>query len=42
MRRIFDLYLSKEDQPESGAYAELSLPAATYQMQDALDKLRLA
>ena len=42
MGNVFDVYLANGDQPESGAYAELSLPAAPYQMQDALDKLRLA
>jgi len=40
--RIFDIYLAKQDQPESDAYAELFLPATPYQMQDAFDKLRLA
>lgn len=39
---MFDIYLAKEDQPESDAYAELSLPATPYQVQDAFDKLRLA
>ena len=42
MDRVFDVYLAKKDQPESDAYAELSLPAAPYQMQDAFDRLRLA
>lgn len=42
MDRVFNLYLAKADQPESGAYAELSLPATPYQIQDAFDKLRLA
>lgn len=42
MRKVFDVYLAKADQPDSGACAELSLPAAPYQMQDAFDKLRLA
>ncbi len=42
MDRIFDIYLAKQDQPESDAYAELFLPATPYQMQDAFDKLRLA
>ncbi len=42
MDRVFDIYLAKEDQPESDAYAELFLPATPYQMQDAFEKLRLA
>ena len=42
MGNVFELYLANEGQPESGAYAELSLPATPYQMQDALDKVRLA
>ena len=42
MDKVFDIYLAKQDQPESDAYAELSLPAAPYQLQDAFDKLRLA
>lgn len=41
MAKVFDIYLSKADQPESGAYAELSLPATPCQIQDAFDKLRL-
>ena len=41
MAEIFDIYLAKANQPESAAYAELSLPATPYQMLDALDKLRL-
>lgn len=42
MGRVFDIYLAKQDQPESDAYAELTLPATPYQLQDAFDKLRLA
>lgn len=42
MAKIFDIYLAKADQPESDAYAELSLPATPYQIQDVFDKLRLA
>ena len=42
MYSIFDIYLAKEDQPESGTYAELSLPATPYEVQDAFDRLRLA
>lgn len=42
MGKVFDVYLAKADQPDSGACAELSLPAVPYQMQDAFDKLRLA
>ena len=42
MDKVFDIYLARQDQPESDAYAELSLPAAPYQLQDAFDKLRLA
>lgn len=41
MAKIFDIYLAKADQPESAAYAELSLPATPYQIQDVFDKLRL-
>ena len=42
MDKVFDIYLAKQDQPESDAYAELSLPATPYQLQDTFDKLRLA
>ncbi len=42
MAKIFDIYLAKQDQPESDAYAKLSLPATPCQIQDAFDKLRLA
>lgn len=42
MAKVFDIYLAKQDQPESDAYAKLSLPATPCQMQDAFDKLRLA
>lgn len=42
MDKIFDIYLARQDQPESGVCVELSLPATPYQMQDAFDKLRLA
>lgn len=42
MRKVFEVYLAKADQPDSAACAELSLPAAPYQLQDAFDKLRLA
>lgn len=42
MGKVFDIYLARQDQPDSGACAELSLPAAPYEMQDAFDKLRLA
>lgn len=42
MAEVFDIYLSKADQPDNDAYAELSLPAAPYQMLDAFEKLRLA
>lgn len=41
MGNVFDVYLANGEQPESEAYAELSLPAEPYQMQDALDKARL-
>ena len=41
MDKVFDIYLAIADQPESDAYAELSLPAAPYEMRDAMDKLRL-
>ena len=40
--KVFDIYLAKQDQLDSDAYAELSLPATPYQIQDAFDKLRLA
>ena len=42
MDKVFEIYLAKQDQPENGAYAEVSFPATAYQMQDAFDKLRLA
>ena len=41
MDKIFDIYLARQDQPESGVCVELSLPATPYQMQDAFDKLRV-
>ena len=42
MDKVFDIYLARQDQPDSGACAELSLPTTPYEMRDAIDKLRLA
>ena len=40
-KKVFALYLVKEDVPNSEAYAKLELPATPWEMQDALDKVRL-
>ena len=40
MRSIFDVYLAKEDSPGDEAYATLTLPAAPYDILDALERVR--
>ena len=40
-KKVFTLYLAKEDVPNSEAYAKLDLPASPWEWQDALDKVRL-
>ena len=42
MAKVFDVYLAPKDQPDNDACVELSLPATSYQLLDALEKLRLA
>nr|WP_325215152.1 antirestriction protein ArdA [uncultured Oscillibacter sp.] len=41
MKTIFTLYLKKAFPPGNNAHAVLDLPAAPYEVQDALDRLRL-
>ena len=41
MKPVFDVYLKKANPPGSGAHAALYLPAAPYEVLDALDRLRL-
>ena len=40
-KRIFEVYLAKEDVPNNEAYAKLDLPASLWELWDALDKVRL-
>jgi hypothetical protein len=41
LRKILNVYLARANTPYSEAYADLDLPASTYELLDALDKLRL-
>lgn len=41
MNKILDVYIAKADEPESEAYANLSLPATPFAIFDALDKARV-
>lgn len=41
MKPVFDVYLKNGNPPDSGAHAALYLPAAPYEVLDALDRLRL-
>ena len=41
MRPVFTVYLKKASPPDSGVHALLNLPAAPYEILDALDRLRL-
>ena len=40
-KKIFEVYLAKEDVPNNEAYAKLDLPASLWELWDALDKVRL-
>ena len=40
-KKIFEVYLTKEDVPNNEAYAKLDLPASPWELWDALDKVRL-
>ena len=40
-KKIFEVYLAKEDVPNNEAYAKLNLPASPWELWDALDKVRL-
>ena len=40
-KKIFEVYLAKEDGPNNEAYAKLDLPASLWELWDALDKVRL-
>ena len=40
-KKVFAVYLAKEDVPNSEAYATLELPASPWELWDAMDKVRL-
>mgnify|MGYP000432733649 CR=1 FL=1 len=40
-KKVFAMYLAKEGNPNSDAYAKLDLPASLWELWDALDKVRL-
>ena len=40
-KKIFEVYLAKEDVPNNEAYAKLDLPASPWELWDELDKVRL-
>ena len=40
-KKVFAVYLAKEGNPNSDAYAKLDLPASPWEVVDALDKVRL-
>ena len=40
-KKILQLYLAKNDVPNSEACATLDLPASPWELQDALDRVRL-
>ena len=40
-KKVFAMYLAKEGNPNSDAYAKLDLPASQWELWDALDKVRL-
>ena len=40
-KKIFEVYLAKEDVPNNEAYAKLNLPVSLWELWDALDKVRL-
>ena len=40
-KKVFAVYLAKEDVPNSEAYATLELPASPWELHDSMDKVRL-
>ena len=40
-KKVFAVYLAKEDVPNSDAYATLDLPASPWELWDAIEKVRL-
>lgn len=42
MDKVFQVYLARQDAPDSESYASLALPAQPWELLDALDKVRLA
>ena len=40
-KKIFEVYLAKEDVPNNEAYAKLELPASPWELWDAMEKVRL-
>ena len=40
-KKVFAMYLAKEGNPNSDAYAKLDLPASPWELWDALEKVRL-
>ena len=40
-KKIFEVYLAKEDVPNNEAYAKLDLPASPWEVWDAMEKVRL-
>ena len=40
-KKIFEVYLAKEDVPNNEAYAKLELPASPWEVWDAMEKVRL-
>ena len=40
-KKIFEVYLAKEDVPNNEAYAKLDLPASQWELWDAMEKVRL-
>ena len=40
-KKIFEVYLAKEDVPNNEAYAKLDLPVSPWELWDAMDKVRL-
>ena len=40
-KKVFAVYLAKEDVPNSEAYATLDLPASPWELWDAMEKVRL-
>ena len=40
-KKVFAVYLAKEDVPNSEAYATLELPASPWELWDAMEKVRL-